>query len=194
MIGCHGCFQRRSSIFLSVPKRRIQMLHGSTVWKVALCPRQAPSDWCPPLKGSEFVDGFNHVRRCALFISIRMKLKRLFGIFYGKRSNTLLRLHESLLTDFYQLSMLQAYYKERLHDRAVFEFFVRKLPANRNFFVFAGLEQLLEYISTLSFSEEDLSYLANDPRFKDDFLEYLRHFSIYRRYPRFARRRGFFPE
>lgn len=90
----------------------------------------------------------------------------------------MLKLHESLLTDFYQLSMMQAYHKEVLDDRAVFEFFIRKTPANRNFFVFAGLEQLLDYLVNLAFDEEDLSYLVKDTRLHGDFLDYLKRFKF----------------
>ncbi|MGB7551868.1 MAG: nicotinate phosphoribosyltransferase, partial [Chromatiaceae bacterium] len=52
----------------------------------------------------------------------------------------------ALLTDLYQLTMLQAYFDQGMADTAVFEFFVRKLPAGRNFLVAAGLEQALDYL------------------------------------------------
>ena len=50
-----------------------------------------------------------------------------------------------LLTDFYQLTMLQGYFEQQMFDTAVFEFFVRKLPRERNFLIAAGLEQVLEF-------------------------------------------------
>ena len=57
-----------------------------------------------------------------------------------------------LLTDLYQLNMIQAYLDHGKTDTAVFEFFVRKLPARRSFLVAAGLEQALDFLETLRFS------------------------------------------
>lgn len=82
---------------------------------------------------------------------------------------------DALLTDLYQLTMLQAYWREGLHDDATFEFFVRKLPAPRNFLVAAGLEQLLEFLSTLQFSAEDCAWLRQTRLFASDFIDYLQH-------------------
>lgn len=62
----------------------------------------------------------------------------------------------ALLTDLYQLTMLQAYLDEGLGDSATFEMFVRKLPPERNFLVAAGLEQAVEFLETLSFSDAEL--------------------------------------
>lgn len=78
-----------------------------------------------------------------------------------------------LLTDLYQLTMLQAYHRHRLHDVAVFEFFVRKLPAGRNFLLTAGLEQVLDYLETLRFQTDELDWLAQTGRFQPDFLQFL---------------------
>ena len=58
----------------------------------------------------------------------------------------------ALLTDLYQLTMLQAYFDRGMNGVATFEFFVRKLPAQRNFLVAAGLEQVLEYLAGLRFA------------------------------------------
>lgn len=66
----------------------------------------------------------------------------------------------ALLTDFYQLAMLKAYLEHGQRELAVFEFFVRRLPAKRNFLVAAGLEQVLDYLETFSFSVEDLEWLS----------------------------------
>ena len=65
-----------------------------------------------------------------------------------------------LLTDYYQLTMLQAYFDEGLQGEASFEFFVRRLPPGRHFLLAAGLEQALEYLQGLRFSEEDIDWLA----------------------------------
>jgi len=56
-----------------------------------------------------------------------------------------------LLTDLYQLTMLQTYFSVGMRDTAVFELFVRKLPERRNFMVAAGLEQALEFLENLRF-------------------------------------------
>jgi nicotinate phosphoribosyltransferase len=78
-----------------------------------------------------------------------------------------------LLTDLYQLNMVQAYLDHGKTDAAVFEFFVRKLPERRGFLVAAGLEQVLHYLETLSFSSEDLEWLASSGRFGTRLLDYL---------------------
>ncbi len=79
----------------------------------------------------------------------------------------------SLLTDLYQLTMLQGYVEQSMDDIAVFEFFVRKLPRERNFFMAAGLAQVVDYLETLAFNQDDLDYLADDRQFHPDFLRYL---------------------
>ena len=56
-----------------------------------------------------------------------------------------------LLTDLYQLTMLQAYFEHQMTDTAVFELFVRKLPPDRNFLIAAGLEQALNFVGQLRF-------------------------------------------
>lgn len=78
-----------------------------------------------------------------------------------------------LLTDLYQLTMLQAYFDEGLEDAAVFEFFVRKLPPARNFLIAAGLEQVLEYLQNLTFTAGEIEWLASTGRFTRRFLDYL---------------------
>ena len=79
----------------------------------------------------------------------------------------------ALLTDLYQLTMLQAYCREGLVDLASFELFVRKLPPRRNFLVAAGLEQLLEYLEAFHFSDEECAWLARQPGFTSEFVETL---------------------
>jgi nicotinate phosphoribosyltransferase len=80
------------------------------------------------------------------------------------------------LTDLYQLTMLQAYFDHGMHAKAVFEFFVRRLPAQRNFLVAAGLEQALDYLTTLRFSAEDIAGLAATRLFSGEFLHWLEGF------------------
>lgn len=78
-----------------------------------------------------------------------------------------------LLTDLYELSMLAAYYAEGMTDTAVFEFFVRDLPPQRNFLLAAGLDSVLEFLATARFSAEDLDWLAGCGRFRQDFVDHL---------------------
>jgi len=78
-----------------------------------------------------------------------------------------------LLTDLYELTMLQAYYAQRMNGTAVFECFVRKLPAHRNFLVAAGLEQVLDYLAELSFSADELDWLRQSARFRPEFVDSL---------------------
>lgn len=78
-----------------------------------------------------------------------------------------------LLTDLYQLNMIQAYLDHDETKTAVFEFFVRKLPPRREFLVAAGLEQALDFLQGLRFSPEDIDWLAHSGRFGKAFLEYL---------------------
>jgi nicotinate phosphoribosyltransferase len=78
-----------------------------------------------------------------------------------------------LLTDLYQLNMLQAYLDDGHTGSAVFEFFMRKLPPRRGFLVAAGLEQVLDYLEALRFSAEEIEWLARTGRFKQNLLDYL---------------------
>jgi len=78
-----------------------------------------------------------------------------------------------LLTDLYQLNMIQAYLDHGETKTAVFEFFVRKLPARRGFLVAAGLEQALAFLKNLRFSAEEIDWLARSGRFGRKLLEQL---------------------
>lgn len=77
-----------------------------------------------------------------------------------------------LLTDLYQLTMLQAYIEQGMQGTAVFELFVRRLPAQRGFLMTAGLEQVLDYLETLRFTASDLEWLAGRG-FRKPLLDYL---------------------
>jgi nicotinate phosphoribosyltransferase len=78
-----------------------------------------------------------------------------------------------LLTDLYQLNMIQAYLERGETKTAVFEFFVRKLPARRGFLMAAGLEPALGFLENLRFSTEELEWLARSRRFGKELLDYL---------------------
>jgi nicotinate phosphoribosyltransferase len=79
----------------------------------------------------------------------------------------------ALLTDLYELTMLQGYFEERMEETAVFEFFVRRMPERRNFLLAAGLEQALSFLESFRFTPADLQWLADTKRFRSDFLDYL---------------------
>jgi nicotinate phosphoribosyltransferase len=82
----------------------------------------------------------------------------------------------ALLTDFYQLTMLQAYFEEQMQDTAVFSLFIRRLPARRNYLLACGLDDVLSYLETLRFDHEALDYLRSLGRFSDRFLSHLEQF------------------
>jgi nicotinate phosphoribosyltransferase len=79
----------------------------------------------------------------------------------------------ALLTDLYELTMLDVYHGHGMLETAVFEFFVRRLPPQRNFLLAAGLEQTLEYLEGLRFTAEEIDWLASTGHHGDAFLDYL---------------------
>ncbi len=81
-----------------------------------------------------------------------------------------------LLTDFYQLNMIDAYLGRGETKTAVFELFFRKFPPRRGFAMAAGLEQTLDFFEELRFSAEDIDWLARDGRFSQSLLDYLAAF------------------
>jgi len=84
--------------------------------------------------------------------------------------------HSALFTDLYQLTMLQAYYAERMTAPAVFELFFRKFPKQRNYVMAAGLNDALDFLENLRFSENELEWLRKNHPFKEEFLDRLREF------------------
>ncbi len=78
-----------------------------------------------------------------------------------------------LLTDLYELTMLRAYYAERMNGMAAFELFIRKLPRERHFLLAAGLAQVVRYLTDLRFTRDELDWLAVDGRFPADFVDSL---------------------
>jgi len=81
-----------------------------------------------------------------------------------------------LLTDLYQLNMLQSYLDHGMIETAVFEFFSRKLPARRGFLMAAGLAQVVEFLENVRFGEEELDWVRETGRFGADFIDYLADF------------------
>jgi len=81
-----------------------------------------------------------------------------------------------LLTDLYELNMIQAYLDRGEDGEAVFEFFVRRLPARRSFLLAAGLDDALDYLETLQFSTAEIDWLKSTGRFRNNLLDYLSRF------------------
>jgi nicotinate phosphoribosyltransferase len=82
----------------------------------------------------------------------------------------------ALLTDLYELTMLQSYFDHGMKGVAVFDLFVRRLPPERNYFIACGLEHVLHYFENLSFSPAAVDYLKSLDRFTGPFLDSLRDF------------------
>jgi len=81
-----------------------------------------------------------------------------------------------LLTDLYELTMADSYFRQGMNDPATFDVFVRELPSDRAFLVSAGLEAVLYYLEHVRFDREALAYLRSLRRFSEGFLDYLRDF------------------
>jgi len=79
----------------------------------------------------------------------------------------------ALLTDLYQLTMATAYYEHRRRDIATFDLFVRRLPPERSYLMFAGLERALDYLTQFSFPAPAIRYLKTTKLFSAKFLDYL---------------------
>lgn len=90
-----------------------------------------------------------------------------------KMNSTFTGQSSALLTDLYQLTMLQGYFEKGMKERAVFEFYVRKLPDERNFLIAAGLEQVLTFLENLCFTEEELAWVADQSTFNQTFVDSL---------------------
>ncbi len=73
---------------------------------------------------------------------------------------------QSLLVDLYELTMAAGYFENNYNPISTFEVFVREMPPNRSFLVAAGLQQVLEYIADLQFTDEEVDYLRSLPVFK----------------------------
>ncbi|MCI6005739.1 MAG: nicotinate phosphoribosyltransferase [Blautia sp.] len=82
----------------------------------------------------------------------------------------------TLLTDLYELTMMQGYFKNHNNQTVIFDMFYRNNPCDGGFAISAGLEQMIEYIENLHFTEEDIAYLRSLHIFEEDFLEYLSDF------------------
>lgn len=85
----------------------------------------------------------------------------------------------TLLTDLYQLTMMQGYYNNNTNNHeVVFDLFYRSNPSKNGYAICAGLEQTIEYIKNLRFDDTDIAYLESLNLFQKDFLDYLRSFKF----------------
>ena len=85
----------------------------------------------------------------------------------------------SMLCDFYELTMSNGYFKNGFYKKNVyFDLFFRKVPDNGGFAIAAGLEQVIDYIKNLHFSETDIEYLREKGIFDEEFLKYLSNFKF----------------
>lgn len=85
----------------------------------------------------------------------------------------------TLLTDLYELTMMQGYFKEKdANEMVIFDAFYRSNPDGNAFAICAGLEQVIEYVKNLHFEQGDVDYLRSVGLFDEDFLDYLLHFKF----------------
>lgn len=85
----------------------------------------------------------------------------------------------SLVTDFYELTMSNAYFEKNMKDMVVyFDVFFRQIPDNSGYAICAGLEQIIDYVKNLKFTNEDISYLKSLNKFSNNFLNYLKNFKF----------------
>lgn len=84
----------------------------------------------------------------------------------------------TLLTDFYELTMMQGYYKNNMDEMVVFDAFYRENPSQSGYAICCGLEQVIAYIRNLHFEDKDIEYLRGLRIFDEDFLSYLKTFKF----------------
>ena len=88
-------------------------------------------------------------------------------------------INNTMLTDFYELTMACGYFEHGLGDRiACFDMFFRTVPDDGGFAIMAGVEQMIEYLRDLHFDEQDIAYLRSKNCFSEAFLNYLRNFKF----------------
>ena len=84
-----------------------------------------------------------------------------------------------LVTDFYEFTMSNGFFAKNMQDTyAYFDVFFRQIPDDGGYVIFAGLEQIIDYINNLKFDESDIEYLEKQNIFSNEFLEYLKHFKF----------------
>ena len=85
----------------------------------------------------------------------------------------------TMLVDFYELTMANGYFKNGIENKiAYFDMYFRRVPDGGGYCIMAGVEQLIEYLSNLNFSEDDIAYLRSKKLFCDEFLDFLINFKF----------------
>lgn len=85
----------------------------------------------------------------------------------------------SMLSDFYEFTMAYGYFESGMKDTiAVFDAFFRKNPDGGGFAIFAGLEDIIDYVENIHFDEEDIEYFRKNTNFSEEFLDYLKDFKF----------------
>lgn len=84
----------------------------------------------------------------------------------------------TLLTDLYELTMMNGYFDMKRDERVVFDVFYRKNPCDGGYAIVAGLEQVIDYIKNLHFDSDDIEYLRELELFDEEFLKYLENFKF----------------
>ena len=84
-----------------------------------------------------------------------------------------------LVTDFYEFTMSNGFFAKNMADKiAYFDVFFREIPDNGGYVIFAGLEQIIDFVKNLKFDDKDIDYLKNKNIFSNEFLEYLKNFKF----------------
>lgn len=98
---------------------------------------------------------------------------------YSKNFNIRNERNLTMLVDFYELTMGNGYLENNMQDTiSYFDMFFRKIPDDGGYCIMAGVQQLIEYLSSLKFTEDDIEYLKSKESFSDKFLDYLRSFKF----------------
>ena len=88
-------------------------------------------------------------------------------------------LNMTMITDFYEIAMANGYFETGMGDHiAYFDLFFRSIPDEGGFAILAGIEQVVEYLKNLKFTDRDIEYLRGKSIFNEDFLTYLRNFEF----------------
>lgn len=103
-----------------------------------------------------------------------------FYVFFKERKIKMKdKLNLTLLTDFYEFTMSHGFFAEGVGDRiAYFDMFFRTVPSDGGFAIMAGVEQLIDYLKNLNFTEEDIEYLRSKKLFSEEYLNYLKNFEF----------------
>jgi nicotinate phosphoribosyltransferase len=110
---------------------------------------------------------------------IQFKDRRVFIMELNKNFNVRNERNLTMLVDFYELTMGNGYLENGVGDKiAYFDMFFRKVPDDGGYCIMAGVTQLIEYLSSLKFTEEDIEYLKYKGCFSEKFLNYLRNFKF----------------